>query len=382
MPRRALGLLVLLIVLVSCGGSPTAVNPTSVAQVTATDAAIVPPPTDTGSLDCGSSEPVKQKLQQIRQFTNENTEGGLKGAFVRSVAFDSYNRAVWMGYGLGAGVGNFDGTNWRFCMKLQHVNAMLVLKDGTVLAGTDRQSETEGEPHGLWVLRNGVWQDYSASLPDSRVFGIYDQGDQVLVATWEGVARVDLNNHGPWEVVYSTQVNGVSNHIHTMLKDKGGDIWLGSVANGVYWYSGGKWNNLVCHDCPGTANTPSSPIKGTLPGNNIRKIIQAPDGKVWIAIEAIRGDEAGQGGGITSYSPLGGWISYSSDWNGGADRVMDVAVDPSGRIWMASKDRGTLFLEGRKWVVFDSNPSNALAFGNGNIYIGTDGFGLVVAPLP
>jgi ligand-binding sensor domain-containing protein len=298
------------------------------------------------------------------------------------MAYDSYNHGVWLGYGLGAGVGNYDGTSWRFCLKLQHVNDMLV-KDGIVYAGTDKQAETEGEAHGLWVLNNGLWQDYTQSLPDSRVFGIFEDGDSILVGTWEGMAKVDLANHGLWEVVYSTQQNGVSNHIHAFLKDKDGDIWIGSVATGVYWYTGGRWLNLVSNDTPGLKNTPDANPKGVLPGNNVRDIVQGPDGAVWIATEAIHGGtEQGQKGGITRYTGLGGWNTFTSEYNGGADRVMDINIDPAGRVWIASKDKGTMYLVGNRWIQFDSTPSNVVVFGNGQVFIGTDGFGLIIQPMP
>lgn len=314
---------------------------------------------------CGETETV-QADELVGPYTPENS--GLKSKIIRTLTMGP--NGLWVGYAGGVGLSYFDGESWRFCGQMPHVNAIVLDAQGHPWVGTD------APPGGPALLHydGTIWTDYTKSLPDYRVYDLYYFNNNLLVATWEGVAQYD--GRGGWTVPYNTTKNIFDNHIDAIAFTQRGDIWFGSIGRGLTWYSNAlvpsPW---VLVDSPALNQTNAHHELG---GDSVRKITVAPSGKqVWIASD---------GGDLTVYDyATNTWTRLPVPNN----HVIDLKFDHYNRPWIVTAG-GTFYLEnGGIWVPVFDYPALALAFGyeggkfsQNVVFIGTDGFGLVQTNVP
>jgi|GEM_PF-1549568 len=321
--------------------------------------------------------PVSRLLrsQGVSAFTVENTAGGVQTNRVRSLVADM--SGLWIGYFAtsqypNAGLGQYDKKSWVKCSPLTeagmlNVNALITDSHGRLWIGMEKA--------GIFAYEGKSWRRYTTSdgLPSDEIFGLSVDGNgAVWAGTWEGVAKYDGSF---WSVPYTVQKQTIfNNRVHAIAFDSLGNIWVGHLGDGVSLYrkSEGRWVRLT---------TQTSEIGG----NHIRAIavrkadLRAAE-SLWFATHD---------GGVSKFEQ-GEWAVYRASNGFISDDVRAIAVDKYNRIWAAT-DKGVVYFDGSRWVVYDTLDTLSIAFGpncqgcpfdDEHIWTGTATMGLTHSRVP
>ena len=243
---------------------------------------------------------------------------------------------------------------------------------------------------GAFVERNGVLSALSApdSLPSNTVLAIFEDSDHNLwVGTQAGLLRLSRSpvsitpfpgaSDSQFETVYQDRDGSVwaaSTHlfhirngeiaratfpalpnvrVRTLMRDRGGDWWIGTDGAGLYRLTGG---HRIHYTSPAIAN------------DFIRVILQARDGSLWVGTDGGLSHLAA--GGITNYNTPNG-LSYFS--------VTALLEDHLGDIWIGTSrglshlhqgtfvnDSVTARLKHEKVWSIHEDPHHGLWFGTSN----------------
>src|SRR5579863_667023 len=100
---------------------------------------------------------------------------------------------------------------------------------------------------------------------------IQDRNGNIWIASWDGIFRYDGKSF--------TNITGKvsSDHFFSVLEDRKGNFWFGSIGSGVYEYDGKSFKNLTTRD--------------GLAGNGVTYIYEDKTGNIWF----------GGGGGASRY---------------------------------------------------------------------------------
>ncbi len=273
------------------------------------------------------------------------------------------------------GIAIFDGATWsRFdvnssALNTNRVNDVLTDKDGNIWAATDggvfrldrtgsgagfRKANTgnglgsddtralAGLQSGntLWVAHDDQgatsydgsdWRRFrpdNTSLPSSDVRDMHVVSEslgRLWFATANGAALFDQNTE-TWSV-YNTGNSGLASNDLTAV-DVRGTFWFGTAGNGV-----SQTQNLVVWETFTTAEG--------LGHNDVRDILVASDGAVWVATA----------GGVSRYA--NGVFTTANTANSGipSNNVRALAEDSQGRIWAAT-NAGVSRYDGAAWTSF------------------------------
>ena len=275
------------------------------------------------------------------------------------------------------GVLLYDGANWRQLDKdrsvlgTNRVQAVLVDKDGQIWAGTDaglfrfdrngqgaefRQANTGGgigsddvrtlagrqASNGLWMghasqgasrFDGQAWDRLrpdNTQMPSSdvrQVRTVVGVAGGLSFATPDGAALYD-EIAGTWFFYNTTNSEIASNNVTAVEADPGGALWFGTADAGV-----SRTLNPLAWDHFDT--------REGLGSNNVRDILVASDGTVWIATS----------GGVSSFQ--NGQLSTANVVNAGlpSNSVRALAEDSQGHIWVAT-DGGVGRFDGSTWTAF------------------------------
>ncbi len=271
--------------------------------------------------------------QAVTQYSNNwasfgSAATGGTGA-VTSIFIDSTETYV----GRGTGVVYHNGTSW--------INRPI--------AGNTSPISRMARLNNLWVATrgSGIYEyDGSNFLPHTTVEGLasddvrdvlVDQNFRLWAATAGGLS---LRTNGYWLNFDTSNTPLLSNDLTVLTADSSGRIWIGTNGSGVFIL-----------DPAAEAGANGAPPSGTgwiqytsadgLPGDVITGFAVQPNGTVW----------ASGPGGVAFMDPV------TSVW-AGATNLYATAItsDPSGRIWLGSKD-GLWRWAGGQWTVHRTSSS-------------------------
>ena len=179
-----------------------------------------------------------------RNFTPDNTGGGLPGAGIKDILVDNQGN-LWIPTtgNLGQrtapidyGVTRYDGTNWTSLLDGTDVETVFQDSDGNMWFGTN-----------VGVIRydGSDWQTFTKEdgLADNYVVAIcQDNQGNIWFGTWSsGVSRYDGEN---WRT-FTPSDGMASDAMHCMLMDSRGDLWFGSYSShGISQFNVIEWQNF------------------------------------------------------------------------------------------------------------------------------------------
>jgi hypothetical protein len=165
-----------------------------------------------------------------------------------------------------------------------------------------------------------------------------DRQGNIWLASWEGVFRYDGKS-------FTNITNGVSSaRFFSILEDRNGNFWFGSIGSGVYYYDGKSFQNFTTKD--GLIN------------NEITCIYEDKTGNIWFGVN----------GGVSRYNGKS-FRNYMmnedvmaedrtgrtvADFTRPPNEVNSIIEDKTGKFWFGT--RGNAFVyDGQRFTVFTHN---------------------------
>ncbi|HZV70854.1 MAG TPA: two-component regulator propeller domain-containing protein [Saprospiraceae bacterium] len=193
--------------------------------------------------------------------------------------------------------------------------------NGQVTTSSPKESTNASKPSPT-VIRNfkavALAPDFDTTLVSQYIRSIFQdsKGNLWFGTLGEGVVRYDVKT-----LTYFSNPDGFNNNtVYAIAEDKNGNLWFGTD-QGVYKYDGKTFRNYNQKD--GLSNLDISR----------KSILVDKSGTIWV----------GTHGGVFQYDP-------SADSTGGKSfslfqllppiNVKDIMEDKSGNIWFASQDNG------------------------------------------
>lgn len=149
-----------------------------------------------------------------------------------------------------------------------------------------------------------------------------------------------------------------SSFIRSLMFDKDGNLWMGTVSAGVSRYDGRSFINFT--------------EKNGLSNNTVLAILQDKTGKIWFGTE---------GGGACCYD--GKSFTWFTKDEGMADNtILALCEDKNGNIWFGTNGAGVCKYDGKAITVYDESMGlnnntvrSILEDSKGNLWFGTNGWG-------
>ncbi len=246
---------------------------------------------------------------------------GLPDNSVRSIMTDDKGN-IWAG--TDGGIGYFDGNEWdAFPIKKglggQNVGAAFRDGRGDLWFSTNSGPIGDKPPVDYGVSRfNGKdWQLFTSKttlggLDSDRVHTIaQDRLGSIWFGTSAGATRYDGQS---WRT-FTTKDGLAGNLVSEITPDANGNLWFGTLGEGVSYYDGWKWRNFTVAD--GLAN------------GFITAILPDSRGYVWV----------GTGGGVSRYDGAS-WQNFTTDDGLAEDEVHSIFEDNRGNIWFGTFSKG------------------------------------------
>ena len=270
---------------------------------------------------------------------NSGRQGVLNGNGVYSLICDSWGNIVVGSYSGGVDIAHPVGMastifrhqrNNRQSILNDHVNCVTQLPDGRLVMGTDNGVSVYDGESNIWNhASNGYVVIDLCVLNDGR-----------LVAATYGGGVVEIHPDGRSGQLYSVE-NGVlkDDHVYCIFQDKDNGLWLGCLDGPLVLLEGGKNRSFDI--------------------NNVKDILQLPDGKV--AVGTVNGiflvDK--KDGGVTE-------LEYGSpEWPEVSRYVYDLYLKDGNELWIGT-DGGGLYVcdledaSCRRLLTSDGLPSNTI----------------------
>jgi ligand-binding sensor domain-containing protein/serine phosphatase RsbU (regulator of sigma subunit) len=149
-----------------------------------------------------------------------------------------------------------------------------------------------------------------------------------------------------------------SSFIRSLLFDKDGNLWMGTVSAGVSRYDGRSFTNFT--------------EKNGLSNNTVLAILQDKTGKIWFGTE---------GGGACCYD--GKTFTWFTKDEGMADNtILAICEDKNGNIWFGTNGAGVCKYDGKSITTYDETMGlnnntvrSIIEDSKGNLWFGTNGWG-------
>ena len=185
--------------------------------------------------------------KEWQNFTPGNTGNGLPGTAIKDIFIDNQDNLWFATVGnvgqrtapIDYGVTLYDGTDWTSFLDRTDVETIFQDSDGNMWFGTNV---------GVTHYDGSHWQTFTTEdgLADNYVVAIsQDNQGNMWFGTWaNGVSRYDGKN---WRT-FTPEDGLVSDAIHCMLKDNQGNLWFGSYSihgyYGISRFNGTQWQNF------------------------------------------------------------------------------------------------------------------------------------------
>jgi hypothetical protein len=250
------------------------------------------------------------------QFVSEHPESSILSDAVRSIRINE--DGLWVGYipltGTIDRVSRYyrqgDQNVWtHYCLEVelqpsQNVNSFAFVNDNVYIA-------TDGA--GIGEFDGTRWRFYTQNdgLPSNTVYDLFVDDNQTLwAATYEGIVRfVD----GHWDIAYRATTDGLtSNQVLAFRVDQNNNLWFATLNHGIsrfgsndQWYSyfendpnlreirgvafdaqGGAWfgtDRGGVHYFDGEFWINFNVAQGQLPSNRVRDVAVDKFGRIWVA---------------------------------------------------------------------------------------------------
>jgi ligand-binding sensor domain-containing protein len=167
-----------------------------------------------------------------------------------------------------------------------------------------------------------------------------DRKGNIWMASWDGVFKYDGKS-------FTNITTGVSSaRFFSLLEDRKGNFWFGTIGSGVFYYDGISFQNFT--------------IKDGLINNEVTDIYEDKAGNIWFggsggaSLYAARlNDSVGQGKSFRNYVMSGETMNEDRTGKSFSERqpyeVNSIIEDRTGKFWFAT--RGNTF-------IYDPHPSN------------------------
>lgn len=177
---------------------------------------------------------------------------------------------------------------------------------------------------------------------------LQDKNGNYWLASWEGIVQYDGR-----QFTNITLKKGLRQfHVFSVLEDKAGHLWFGTIGAGAYYYDGQSFTNFT--------------MKNGLAGDAIDCIMEDNKGNIWLGTD--KGANCYNGTTFTN-------LTTQQGLNGNS--VHTIMQDKTGKIWFGT-DGGVSCYDGKSFTVFKNEKGQA--FNNvrsiiedkkGNIWIGS-----------
>ena len=308
--------------------------------------------------------------------------------FVRSLAVDTIDKAIWVGTSAGVLEIDLDSYDLRATysrsdgLANEYVFSIMVDSQGSKWFGTNGG--------GMTRYRDGEWKTFFPmhGLADYWVYSFGESKDGNLwVGTWGGANQFDSTND-KFTATYVTEL--VNEWVYGIASDEQGRMWLGTEG-GVSMFDGTSWHGFTHEDGVGAPNTSNLPVSqntglGTRERHDLSvmnegqqtynpgyvfSVYVANDGKVWAGT---------WGGGVSIYDGKT-WQSLTTKDGLAGDVVYSITQDAEGVFWFGT-NKGLSRYDGKAWQTFSKGGANGLiddnvyaviAHPSGEVWVGTRG---------
>ena len=336
-----------------------------------------------GTLEGGLNR-FDSRTNQISSFRHDpNDAGSLSNDRVLAVLEDDAQR-LWVGTAKGLNL--FDRRSGRFVRYAHDSEAPFSLPDddimslyqdrgGVLWVGTRAGGASHWQP-STWAL--GHYR--SPLIRNTAVNAFADDGKGVVwVGTSDGLVEIDIPTRQ--ERRYERSSKGPlrlpDDRVMTLLYDRGGALWIGTMDGGVVRYEGAR-NAMRSYQH--VADDPA-----TIPANGIMSLYEDRQGSLWVGTF---------GGGLACIERASGLITrYAYDRADSAglsnSRASAIAEDARGNLWIGTIGGGLNLLDRKTGHFYhyrrnDRDPSSlsddtiyALHVdSSGQLWVGTAGGGL------
>ena len=144
-----------------------------------------------------------------------------------------------------------------------------------------------------------------------------DRNGNIWLASWEGIICYD----GKHFINYTLKAGLRQFHICSILEDRSGNLWFGTVGAGVYKFDGKNFINITTAD--------------HLAGNTVFSMLEDNSGIIWFGTDQ----------GLSSYRG-GTFINYTTHQGLSGNSVQALALDQSGKIWVGTHSGISIFNNG------------------------------------
>lgn len=186
---------------------------------------------------------------------------------------------------------------------------------------------------------------------------IQDKKGGIWIASWDGIFRYD----GKSFINITSKVS--SARFFSVLEDRKGNLWFGSIGSGVYYYDGKSFRNFTTRD--GLLN------------NDVVSIYEDKKGNIWFGV--FGGASRYDGKSFRNYIINGDAMSEDRTGKTFSNRpsyeVNSIIEDKTGKFWFATRGN-TLVYDGKKFTVFThedkpfKNVRSIIEDKKGNIWLG------------
>jgi ligand-binding sensor domain-containing protein len=260
-----------------------------------------------------------------RILTTENS--GLPNNRVLSLARDSSGN-IW--FGTEAGLARYGQGEWQtheasdMGLAEDRVYALATGSDGRLWVGTST---------GAAALEGSTWEPLTTAtsgLVDNWVQTLAvepaPEGDRVWFGTERGLSRLDTNN-GEW----TSFTEGFDQGVGDLLLDGGGNLWAGTMGNGLGRWDGQDWQFYR------TSNS-------EIPNNTVTALAEIEPGVLWIGTA----EPMEAGGALAEFiipddptQDEGKWRLHAPRNSGfSAAEPLIIVQDQGGRWWIGTRTTG------------------------------------------
>jgi serine phosphatase RsbU (regulator of sigma subunit)/ligand-binding sensor domain-containing protein len=288
-------------------------------------------------------------------FTQWDRKQGLPHNVIRSVALDQQGR-VWMGT-WGQGICMKEGDQFYQFSEAEGLSCNLITK---IFIDSQQRIWFGTEYGGVGVIDHGRLMQYSAKegLLENTILDIEESNTgEILFATY----GAHLCSWDGQQFYYWDQAVGIKEQLIWCLnKDKEGTVWIGSYGESLY-----KWNGNTLSQLAIESNQKVGPVMS---------IRESKDGSIWMAT---------YGKGIVQLQQ--DKINFIDAKDGlSNEKVLDVMVDRYNRIWASTVGNGIQVLNNASIKNFNihsflgTNAISTMVVTKDNaIIVGANGSGMV-----
>ena len=239
---------------------------------------------------------------------------------------------------------------------------LTILIFGLMLFGCNQaDTSSEGQNKTELSKNNTKYTTKNAVIsygPSSVVRTIkQDRKGNIWITSWEGVFRYDGKS-------FTNITSNVSSaRFFSLLEDRNGNFWFGTIGSGVYYYDGKSFQNFTTKD--GLIN------------NEIACIYEDKAGNIWFG--ASGGASRYDGKSIRNYTINGEAMNEDRTVKSFPERqpygVNSIVEDRTGKFWFATNGN-TFIYDGKTFTVFTNKGKpfkgvgNIIEDKNGNIWLG------------